>query len=368
MESEHFDIIIIGAGIAGCGLSYNLKKQNSNDKILIIDKSSPGANAAYGYRNTFKDIIDEYNLPYERVYNSVLFGTFQKLFADIPSKFYFINYKQTCEFLLKKSNAIFRKEAAQNIKKNTLITNKKTYTFKFLIDCSGRNFFIKKILKHPLPIRYWVGKTFSLNKTIENKKTYYHIINQEGFLEDIYPFENKTLMGIWKYSKHPYITSPYPRSNISKNLFDEIQIPKTKTALIPCSPTFPIVVKNIAILGDSFGNASTSTAEGIRPILQTSKLLAKNIINNTLANYEKEWKTEHLESYLIQLATKTDYKSRFKLLQILGNNKKIFLDIVKSDRNNIPIQLLIKIPPAVIFSIIKNYLWLKLYYRQQLSH
>lgn len=360
---EKFDVIIIGAGIAGCGLIYNLKKINYKGKILIIDKEEPGANSAYGYKNTFEKVIKEYNLPYEQKYKSVLFGTYKKIFTEIPSKFYFINYKIACNHLLKNSNASFRKEMAMEIKKNTLKTNKSTYSYKYLIDCSGHAFFAKKILNHPLPFRYWIGETYKLKGTLENQNSYYHLLNSKGFLEDIYPLKNKTLRGLWKYGK---IKNSYdfPLSPISEKLTNNFPKEKSGNSLIPCTPAMPIVQNNIAFLGDSFGNASTSTAEGIRPILRTSKILAKNIKNATLKNYEKEWRKTFLNLYIKHLATRLNTKNRLKLLQALRNNPEIFIELVKNEKMKIPLRVIMKIPLRVILGILKNYIKLKLYYNK----
>ena len=63
---EYYDVIIVGAGIAGCGLAYNLKRIGYKGSVLVIDKKEPGANAAYGYRNIEGDIVEEFNLNYQK--------------------------------------------------------------------------------------------------------------------------------------------------------------------------------------------------------------------------------------------------------------------------------------------------------------
>lgn len=360
---DEYDIIIIGAGIAGCGLAYNLKKIDYQGKILIIDKKEIGANAAYGYRNTFKKIIKEYNIPYEHKYKSISFGTYKKIFSEIHSDFHFFNYKKACKHLLKNSNAQFKKEGAVALGKNIIKTDKTVYKFKYLIDCSGRNFFAKKILKHKLPFKYWIGKTYELKGKLKNIDSYYFFLNSEGFLDEVYPLKNKTLRGLWRYGNEKHFNH-FPLSPISEKLTMNFQKKESGIALIPCTPSLPIVQNNIAFLGDSFGNASTSTAEGVSPILETSKILARNIKNNTLKNYEKEWKKKFLSSYLKKLATKSDTKTRLEFLKILKNNPKTFMQLAKNEKMKIPLSLIIKIPKKMLWIFFINYIKLILYYRK----
>ena len=116
---EKYDVIIVGAGIAGCGLAYNLKRFNYGGKVLLIDKDEPGANAAYGYRNTTEEIVKEYDLPYEHVYKGMKVGVADKTYFTLQKKFYFIDYKKTCKNFIKNSQTEFRKEKAINLKKRT---------------------------------------------------------------------------------------------------------------------------------------------------------------------------------------------------------------------------------------------------------
>ena len=41
---ESYDVVIVGGGIAGTGLAYNLSKTCPNKSVLILDKNKPGAN------------------------------------------------------------------------------------------------------------------------------------------------------------------------------------------------------------------------------------------------------------------------------------------------------------------------------------
>ncbi len=148
---EYYDVIIVGAGIAGCGLAYNLKRIGYKGSVLVIDKKGVGANVGYGYRNTFKEIIDEYGLLYEHKYEGLKYCMDDKEYMTIDAPFYFVNYQKICKTLIMRSFINFKKEEAIYIKDNNLKTKKSDYKFRYLVDCSGNNFFLKNILKQNKP-------------------------------------------------------------------------------------------------------------------------------------------------------------------------------------------------------------------------
>lgn len=318
---ENYDVIIVGAGIAGTGLAYNLSKICPEKTVLIIDQSEPGANAAYGYRNTTEEIVKEYHLPYEHIYKGVKIGTADKTYFTLEKKFYFINYKKVCKFLLKKSDHEFKKEEALNINNSILTTNKNNYKYKILIDCSGHNFFAKKLFNQKLPFRYWIGKTKVLKNKLKKTDYYYFQFSDSGYQEDFYPLKNRTLQGDWQYVKKIDFNLITPdKKNLYKSLIKNSQIIRENKTIIPCTPVFPLVYKNIAFLGNSFGNPTTSSAEGIRASLNSSKILTTAIKKRNLKLYENVWKTKYLETYLRYLVTKLDSYHNPKWLQ---NIKKI---------------------------------------------
>jgi glycine/D-amino acid oxidase-like deaminating enzyme len=154
---EYYDTTIIGAGIAGCGLAYNLRKFGYKGKILIIEKYTPGANAAYGYRNTFKKTIEEYNLPYIKKFKKLKMGEFSGIKLDVNLDFYLIDYSRICNHLIKNLEITFKREEVIFVKDRTLTTNKESYKFHYLIDASGFSFFLKKQLRMKLPEKYYIG-------------------------------------------------------------------------------------------------------------------------------------------------------------------------------------------------------------------
>lgn len=355
---EKYDVIIIGAGIAGCGLAYNLKKFGYKGSVLIIDKKEIGG-YVNNYRNTFEEVIKEYDLPYYHKFKGIKMGAYDKVYFSLDIDFYFIDYKRACSKLYKHSDAEFKKETALNLKDNILTTNDFTYKYDYLIDCSGSNLFIKKLFNKTLPFRYWIGNVKILdNKVKLSTKYFYYFFSNENFFEDFYPLGNKVVQGDWCYvNKVNFdLIQPHKKRFYDKYLKEPKIIHESKV-IIPCTPVFPLVHKNIAFLGDSFGNATTSAAEGVRPILKTSKLLANSIIKSNLKLYEKRWKEMFFKGYYKNLISRMDINSNLKInksimkyppysqfLKLLGNHKDIVLKRLKNEECTLPIEIRKKFP------------------------
>lgn len=296
---EKYDIIIVGAGIAGCGAAFNLKKEMPNLKILLIDKKEIGANSGYGFRNTTQDIIKEYKIPVTQIYKGIKGGTDGQTLFKLNKKFYLFNYKDCCKSLVKRSEIKFKIETAITLGKNTIRTNKTIYKFKYLIDCSGNKFFTKNELKKRKPFRYWVGITRVLKNKLPNQNYFYYQFSNTGYMNDLYPMKNKTLQGDWQYCKKMDFTRVIPpKQNLFQKMIPNPIIERISKVASPCTPSFPLVYKNIFLLGESFGNPTTSSAEGIAPTLRTSKILVNAIKNNNPKEYETNWKKTYLNNYL----------------------------------------------------------------------
>ncbi len=302
---HEYDIIIIGAGMAGAGAAFNLKKEMPNTKILLIDKKEAGANKGYGFRNTTQDIIREYKIPFTKIYKGIKGGTAGETLFKLNKKFYLINYQDCCQNLIKKSGIDFKIETATNLGKTTLKTNKAIYKFKYLIDCSGHNFFTRNSLSQKKPFKYWVGITRKLENKLPDQNYFYYQFSDTGHMDEIYPLKNQTLQGDWQYqSKINFSKINPPKQNLLKKLIPNPTVKSETQSVIPCAPSLPLVHKNIFSLGNSFGNPTTSSAEGIAPTLQTSKILASAIKNNRPKDYETNWKKIYFNNYLKFLTLK----------------------------------------------------------------
>jgi len=359
---EKYDVIIIGAGIAGTGLAYNLNKLGYKGSVLVIDKKI-GNNAGSGYRNTFKETINEYKLPYIHKYDGMAFCIKDKEETFLKNPFYFIDYKKICTHLIKNSNSLLQCEEAKKVEEAKLTTNKATYQFKYLIDCSGSNFFLKKILKQPLPSIYWFGELKVYKKKTKPSKYFHFIVEKKGFVKDIYVIKNKIIYGKWEYGHIKNLTKKFPKSNFCEKIIKNAKIVEKKKIILPANPSLPLVYKNYAFLGDSFGNATCISGEGIRPILNSSKILAASIKSGSLKSYEKKWKEKYLDDYIRYLALRKNSKNRFKIVRLLKPYPKILLKISRNEGVSIPKKVRKKFSINSKIKQIFNYAYFKAYYK-----
>ncbi len=373
---EKYDVIIIGAGIAGCGLAYNLNKLGYKGSVLILDKRDIGGNSDCGYRNTFKEVIDEYDLPYFHKYQGIKIGSNDRIFFTLKEPFYFLDYKTSCEFLFTRSNTKYKKEEAYEVHENLLTTNKSNYKFKYLIDCSGSGFFLRNKFGFTKPFVYYIGNT-KIIKTEEkiSDKYFFCTTNTSGYVEDLYPLKNIVIQGNWQITnKIDFSLVDIPQKNLLNRFFKKYKIIKTSKTVDPISPVFPIVYRNYAFLGDSFGNAS-AVGEGVRPILGASKILAESIIKENLDYFEKTWKKKNLEKYTKCLISKYETKtnnaflrylnkspSKERLFEIFRDYPNLFLNALKNEIIKIPREALKKCPPNFLFRRTIYYVYLKLKY------
>ena len=345
---EYYDVIIIGAGIAGCGLAYNLKRIDYKGSVLVIDKNEVGSNIGYGYRNTFKEIIEDYDLPYAYRYKGVHLGTFDKICITLNVDFYLVDYNKICNYLLNKSDFYFKREIGVDLQNNILTTDKSQYKFRYLIDCAGHKSFLRKLFKKREPILYYLGDVGIFeNKSRKTSKFFTFLSDDKGFIEDFYLLKDKVISGYWQISKKIDFSLIKPPDNTLrlKHSKNNSRISQAKI-ILPSSPILPLSYRNYAFLGDSFGNATPIAAEGVRPILRASEILAESIKKNNLIMYDKTWRKKYLNQYIKYISMRFDPILRDKLVRAI--NPKIHHDvcvsILRGDEVRIPKEMMKNIP------------------------
>lgn len=384
---EYYDVIIIGAGIAGCGLAYNLKRIGYKGSVLVIDRKKLGFKKDYGHRTIFPEVIKEYNLKYHQKYKGVKLGIYNKVVATSPGELYGADYQQICSDLLKRSSYEFKEEESMNVIGNKLFTKTidetKAYNFKYLIDGSGPSFFLRRRFNLPMPSRYWLGRLRLLkNKTDLDKRYIYYFYGDGEYLEDVYVVGNNLAHGEWSYSRSMKGWIPDQKNNILKTYYSpktyQENIIRINGAVIPVTPTLPLTYKKrYAFLGDSFGNAPPISVYGIEAILRTSKLLAESIKKGDLQSYENEWKNKYLEVYLKRLAVKVDlhpgsrlinnmknYPSVHEIIRALSKYPSVYINMLKRQYEifELPKEITKKYPQSRILWILAHYSYFKIKY------
>jgi len=362
---EKPDTLIIGAGIAGCGLAYNLKRAGYCGEVRIIDLQPIGALRDYGYRNTFREVIEEYRLPYDFVYKTMKFGDYHEIYFDLKERFYFVNYPKACTRLFRQSDAVFSRETAlsYDIAKGVIKTDKTEYRPDFIIDASGNSSFLKTMLGQTLPKKYWYGVTRIFNNRIKDKDSFYYLFNENGYMEDVYPLGNRTLYGEWQYGpKVDFNNIQKEEKSLLSELIESPDLITEHKVTIPCSLATPLVHRNCAFLGDSFGNASPVAGEGLRQTLDSSRMLAQAILRRDLVLYDKEWRRKYLKTYISQMASKKDYKERLKIIKSFRSYPELYLKVLKGERICLPREIKAKIPKAFIMKQLLRNVTLRLKY------
>ena len=374
---KYYDVIIVGAGIAGCGLAYNLKRFGYKGSVLVIDKNGVGSGRGYGYRITFEDMIEKYNLPYFHVYDCVNVGAYSESYFRIKYPIYFVDYTEICETLIDKSSVVVSKETALILSKNKLKTDKDIYCFKYLVDCSGSNSFVGNIIKKQRPIIYWINKSRILKNTLGIKdESFYYMFSNTGYFEEMYPLGEKLIHADWLYTKKLdfNLISPHDKSLIrdktEQPFRDEFK------SIVPVSPTLPIVFRNYSFLGDSCGCADPAVGMGIKTILRSSEILAVSLKLDNLKYYEKKWKREFFDRYVRCVASKLDryfspsffknvkkYPKLTKLVKVMGEkDPDSFLRLLRNENVNVSDEIKSVLPKRHKFFIISIYVFLRLKY------
>jgi flavin-dependent dehydrogenase len=346
----------------------------------MIDKEKPGAKAGYGHRNTFKKIIDKYRLPYTKKYKGYKVGIYTDIITTINYDLYCVDYNKICEVMLKRSNAIFKAEKALNVLNNVLITNTNKYKFKYLIDCSGSDLFLRKLFNLPLPFRFWISKTKLIRTNdVLDDNYFYYLYGDNGNLEDVYILGKNILQGDWYYSKKVDFNLIKPaKKTFLKTKIQDKKIIRETTSVIPVTPLLPLVYKKrFAFLGDSFGNAVPLSVFGTECALNTSEILTKAIVKDDLKLYEKNWKKKYLDIYIRRLAVKIDlyhnpklikkikrYPNHFDVLRLLKKHPEDYLNFIKDQFKQFKLskELEDMYPKSRILWLFYHYIYLKMKY------
>jgi flavin-dependent dehydrogenase len=374
---KKYDVIIVGAGIAGCGLAYNLKRAGYKGSVLVIDKKGIGSNRGHGYRIIAEDKIDpikEYGIPYIHKFRGMKSGVEDEVIVSFRCGLYLIKYRGACKYLFSLSDAKYKKENVEDVSlQNILVTSKNQYSFKYLIDCSGISYFLREKFNLPKPFRYWIAFPGKQEKRIKfDKNYYYNLMDDENtYLVEFLFNGSKFLKTFWQncYGSQFKLMKDEKEPYYSVNIQHKRKIKQSDFIMFPTSPVFPLVYKNYAFLGDSCGIAPPLSGAGINICLKISKLLARALKQNSLKTYEKEWKKKYLKAYIKNLCARVDrsnnseflrrikkYPSVSETLHVLKKDPKYYVALIKDDLNELPSKEIRKFFPK------RRLLFLALYY------
>ena len=321
-----YDVIIIGAGIAGATCGYLLKKQNK--KVLIIekekiknkDKLCGGLLTKKSYDLFFEIFENKKELNFQHQNNFIINNLDKKI--TIENDFYSIYRKDLDDYVLNKYLNIGGEiidginSYTLKINSNTLILDNHTYKYKYLIGADGVFSNLRKLI---------TGR-------IQNRNFAYEIVSDKKSILEVYFFN--------KFKGYGWIIPNYKNSMIGvgdvsqstkidiylDNFLNVINVKKNnlRGAFLPTGDDIYLNYKNIFFVGDSAGLISPIIGEGIYYALLSSKILSENI--------EKNYKLKCFK--MIHQIRREKYIKKFIYNDLIRNyvfnhyNKKIVSNVV----------------------------------------
>jgi flavin-dependent dehydrogenase len=315
---KRFDVVIVGAGIAGLGVASYLK--DSGLKIAVLEKKKKFGVQDVDFKATFESTLRKHKLEQAiiRKYpRGFIFGPKAKSFFDLkhdPSNL--VSYRKILEILKKRTKASFyfdieivdAKYAKDCLELADLKNN--IYEAKLVVDASGRSSAIAQILGIERMKAYYKYYGFELTNCNIDPDT-------AGFFVDtrysnsggwVYPIsKNKCQVAIGELM--PLVESTH--SDLRRNLLRSIknyhtyELSKSKiventdfSVQYPVEAISTMALNRLIIIGDAAGQATPIMAEGLRPILDMSLIAAdtvkqafkkNNYSKRFLKQYEKQW-------------------------------------------------------------------------------
>lgn len=363
------DVLILGGGIAGAALSFNLRRKGYAGKILIMERERAGSNIGYGYRNTFREVIESYDLPFVRVYSGLRDGVISKgglFWCDVDAPLYFYDYSAACESLLARSDVELHVDTAVDIdeKASILQGSKGPVEYRVMVDCTGYRAWSRARLGLPIPEKYYVGRTFRVPKArsaslpdiyTEDRIIWY--FESGGYTEEIYALGDELLGGIWDFSKSPEKRLEVRNDGLlAKFGFNPLLDPgKMTPVVLPSEPAFPMFFRNIAYLGDSCGQATPSSSEGTRPILEASEVLAEVIVSGSdLSEYQRRWVRKNLLAYSLHKAFKDRIEEFNLFFERIRGYPDLYRDLILNKLPRFPMKVLFPSLPYLSNSLFRG--------------
>lgn len=316
---KHYDVIIIGAGIAGQSCAKNLI--NSKHSVLLIESNPNFQNKACAGGLTKKDkryIPSKY---YEgrSQKGSVVFKK-QKVLTNQPvitplsrSKYLEEGLKE----ITASSNiqVLIPNKIVKINDNNIQIADRKIISFDYLIGADGTFSTVRKHLGLNRK-KLWIGiqyRTENINK--ENISEIHLKENTSGYYW-IFPKKDYCSVGIWSFLDD---TTP---DEVRRKLDDFLKennlnkIPDSLSSGTVNSVYYGYKFKNIYLAGDAAGLTPGLTGEGIYPALLSGKLIAQEIL-------KKKKDTKEMKKHLMNKYTMDMFAN------LLSNRllRKIFFNI-----------------------------------------
>jgi geranylgeranyl reductase family protein len=289
---DKYDVIIVGAGPAGCSCAHELLKNNK--KVLILDKAQfPRHKPCAGgiTMKTLKHLPVDINHLVQHKAQDMVFSFSEK------RKIKLNHDKGSCVMVIRdkfdefffnetvKAGAVFKK--INKINKIRLIENKvaidfdgKTYLCDYLIGADGANSVVRKLTSD----FNYKNPVFAYEGLVEKNGTNYpteFIFNKHGYAW-IFPKRNHYNVGIGN------LISSSKSKNITKKDLHSFVSDRFGSNKIEDITAFPIGTEgdhykaqnNIFLVGDAAGLAESLLGEGIYNAVLSGKFAGSSIVDS----------------------------------------------------------------------------------------
>jgi len=367
--SEHYDVIVIGGGVAGLSTAGNITEGN----VLLLEKDRIRTEEKRYLRFTFMDSVERLGLlgciikrydkisfqtPANRL--DVEYNDFEFVLIDLGKL-----HRKLMKYLTKKQEikekrivtAVKNRDKMIEVKVSHEDTVEKIFT-RYLVDASGSSFFTKKIFNLPCPnlVCHCCEAIFSGGYTGDtNTIKFIGPSTQFKFGGWIYPIDkdnysfgltnNLNFLNLSLQS----LDTKFKQVKYDLGLADKIEsgsICDSNMGLIPVGISYPVIFGRICYVGDIVSQATPWMLEGVRPSLDAS-IMCANAINEALKQqeesllekYKEDWNFTYGTVYnatdLTQKWNRTDeeWGNSFKrMMKLAKMSKTHFLRLLKYDQ------------------------------------
>jgi len=349
---ENFDVIIIGAGLAGLSLGSELSKKHN---ILVIEKGQ--IKKEHKTWTTEEAIVRDAGLEqfisvrfdkcYFKFLNKDKFYLYDKA-VTVDDKAILNFFEKTIKNNQSKimENCDFLDIAEKNDSHLTIKTKKGVFSTRLLIDCSGVDSTLTTRYKLYNKIFYYPVYGGIYDVSLKNKDIYIGEIMTSDYpinwLETFPITENQTLIYTFQYLKEsidPKVLKPIHQYQIKncylKNELKGKKMVREVYGVIPMGEVKKTAVDNIFFFGDTDLIGSPLAGSGFTNIIQHYKKIAEHISNNLTKNTLKEKDLNYTFSKIEQI--NRDIQTIIGLILINAKSKQVglFFDMLKTFPNKV---------------------------------